>query len=205
MEWIKLFTDLGIFTIAGGFITYLLNNSSNRKLESYKSELEQESKNFQSVLDAKLESYKSELNIKSYKSTKVYEQQLSAIVTLYGYLSELNTSMLILTSAIKPGGSDFDADENKRIDAAANAYNTFNSFFNKNIIFFPDNLVSKIQLLRTEYTSSYTKHTLAFRMKSNSKNTFDEMISASEKVSGEIQDILKQIILDFKNLIGVEE
>lgn len=204
MEWLPLLKELGIFSIAGGFITYLLNNSSNRKLEAYKAELSQEGKNFQASLDAKLEAHKTELRIQSYKSTKVYEQQLAAIIQLHSLLTDLHVAMLALTSPIKQVHSDFNKEEFERISKAADCYNAFIDFFNKSKIFFPADLAGKIQAIQVDYYKSLNKQKIAFEMQSASAFITAEMETATQIVR-EIQNALQELTIEFQNLIGLNK
>ncbi len=63
MEIFNLLRDLGIFGLAMWFIQLLLSKSADRKFETYKTELDYKTREFQSTLDSKLELYRAELNL----------------------------------------------------------------------------------------------------------------------------------------------
>ena len=206
MEWIDLFENVGLFGIASGFITWMLNKSSDRKIELYKAQLELESKNFQLTLDSKLEIHKTELGIQSYKSTKVYEQQLASLVELYKLLSDLNFKMVGLTRTFKQIITDFNTEEQERIKQAAEAGFDFQECYRKNKIFFPKNLTDKIDQIQSEYLTSYNQHVIAYQMGDGDKKfLMDEIKKVNETVSNVIQPMVEEIITDFRILIGVQE
>jgi hypothetical protein len=90
MEIIGLLRDIGILGLAMWFIQHLLTKSADKKFESYKTELDQKTREFQTLLGSKLELYKYKLNLQNYKATQVYEKQLNIFIELHKRLRTMN-------------------------------------------------------------------------------------------------------------------
>lgn len=203
--WIlELLRDLGIFGIAAWSIQFLISKSADRKFETYKRELEQKTREFQAILDSKLELYKVELNLQNYKSTKIYEQQLTIIIDLHKKLVSLNNAMLEMTGWSEVTGMSQEViqqKENEQIENTAKTYNEFISFYQENLIFFPKETVKKIDAIKSEYFSNFHNFTFSKRIKSDF--SFREAVEVSKKVRDVIQPAIEQLVNDFRNILGV--
>lgn len=202
-EILNIFKDIGIFGLAMWFIQHLLSKSADRKLEAYKTELDHQSREFQSTLDGKIELYKAELNLHNYKSTQIYERQLEAIVELYRKLQILHQAMLEMTATIKLIIENANQEEINRIEKATVAYNDFIKFYMENQIFIPHETINKIEKIQKDYFQSYHKYQAIRSV--GGRVSIDEYKTLSDNVSEQIQPALDQLILDFRELIGVEK
>ena len=205
MEIIELLRDIGVFGLALFFIQLLLTKSANRKFHSYKTELDQKTREFQVSLDSKLELYKAELKLQNYKSTQVYERQLNVIIQLHQKLVKLNRSMEEMTTFLNQVIEDGEKEETERIKAAGKDYNDFMDFFQNNKLFIPQSTTEKLEKIRNEYFNSYNDYTFGRKYGIKSKFTFEKSKKAGDRIKEEVQPATKQIIIDFKDLIGLEE
>lgn len=206
---LELLRDLGIFGLAMWFIQLLLSKSADRKFEMYKNELDQKTREFQALLDSKMELYKIELNLQNYKSTKIYEQQLSIIIDLHRKLRDLNCAMLEMTAGWKEttglSKEEILQKENEQIDSTAKTYNEFMTFYQDNLIFFPQKTVEKIDAIRAEYFSSFHNYTFSKKIGITSELTFKQAVEVSERVREVIQPAVVQLVNDFRNILGVNK
>ncbi len=205
MEIINLFRDLGIFGLAMWFVQMLLSKSADRKFETYKMELDNKTREFQATLDSKMELYKAELNLQNYKSTQVYERQLNVIIDLHKKLIKLTREMHIMTSFMKEVISDAEREEAERVKNAAESYNDFMLFYQDNLIFLPKDTVYKLNGIKDDYWSSHNDYTFGRRYGSANEYTFSLLKEAGNRVREKIQPAVEQLVLDFKQLIGVEK
>ena len=204
MEIINLLRDLGIFGLAMWFIQLLLTKSADRKFETYKTELDHKTREFQATLDTKMELYRAELNLQNYKSTKVYERQLNVIIDLHKKLTRLNREMQTMTAFMKPVINDAEQEETERIKNAGDAYNDFMHFFQDNLIFIPKHTVDKLNIIRDDYWSSFNDYTFGRNYGIRDKFTYEKSKEAGDRVREKTQPAVDQLITDFRQLIGVE-
>lgn len=203
----KLIGDLGVFGLALWFIQMLLSKSADRKFERYKTELDQKSREFQLFLDTKLETYKIELNLQNYKATKVYEQQLNIIIDLHKKLTVLSNKMAIIPVVLMKNITEkTNETEKKEIDTVSEAmiaYDNFLSFYQDNLMFFPQNIVDKINNITGEYSRNF----ISYVSKKGTENeiTFQQAFESGEKITNEIKQALDLLTHEFKNLLGVEK
>jgi len=205
MEIINLLRDLGIFGLAMWFIQLLLTKSADRKFETYKTELDHKTREFQATLDSKMEVYRAELNLQNYKSTQVYERQLNVIIDLHKKLTRLNREMQIMTAFIKQIIKDAEQEETDRIKNAGEAYNDFMLFYQDNLIFIPKHTVDKLNIIRDDYWSSFNDYTFGCNYGIRDKFTWEKSKEAGDKVKEKIQPAVDQLVTDFRQLIGFEK
>jgi len=204
MEVLELLRDLGIFGLAMWFIQLLISKSADRKFESYKTELDHKTREFQTTLDGKLELYRAELNLQNYKSTQVYERQLNVIIDLHKKLIKLNREMQIMTAILKPVIKDADQEETERINSAGEAYNDFMIFYRDNLIFIPKDTIDKLDAIRDDYWSSLNDYSFGHNYGIKDKFTFEKSIEAGKRLREKIQPAVDQLISDFRKLMGTE-
>jgi len=132
---IKVFGDLGIFAIAAFFIQKVIENSANKRLEEFKSTL--------SIIQS--------------KQTSLHNKRLIIIEKLYGKLVDLNTSMAVLINPLKQTAKDksFEEYEKELTEKAGLSYNAFNSFYQKNKIYFNENTNRLIDEILDEFNKAF--------------------------------------------------
>lgn len=204
MEYINLFKELGIFSIAMFFIQLILSKSADRKFEAYKMELDQRSKAFQNNLDTNLQLFKARMDLENFKSTKVYERQLNVIVDLHKKLVNLNMSMNEMTALFKQVRESFEKEDEERIQHVNASYNEFLRFYEEHKIFLPDNTISSLEKIRADYFSIFLDYTHGKQYGSMDKEARLKMSMTSERMKNDIQPSLKLLIDDFRYLLGPE-
>jgi hypothetical protein len=204
MGILNLLRDFGIFGLAMWFIQLLLTKSADRKFESYKTEIDHKTREFQVTLDSKMELYKAELNLQNYKSTQIYERQLNAIIDLHKKLIKLNREMQEMTIFMKAIVKDAESEETERIRKAGESYNEFILFYQDNLIFIPKKTVEQLESIRSDYFNSYHDYTFGRSFEKKDQFTYEMSKEAGNRVKEKIQPALNQLLVDFRHLIGVE-
>jgi hypothetical protein len=206
-EILDLLRDLGVFGLAMWFIQMLLSKSADKKVESYKAELDQKTKEFQFFLDSKIESYKIELVLQNYKATKVYEQQLNIIIELHRKLTKLNSNMAIISVVLmKDIIEKTDETERKVQDKLASAIITYDdllSFYQNNLIFIPQSIIDLISNVLGEYSRNITSY--IERRGTENDITFQQALESSQKIISETKQAIDLLTFEFKSLLGVEK
>lgn len=206
-EIFDLFRDLGIFGLAMWFIQMLLTKSADKKVEKYKTELEQRTKEFQFLLDSKLETYKIELTLQNFKATKVYEQQLTIIIELHRKLTILNRNMAVISVVLMNDIIEKTDISGKKVDdqfaSTIVAYDDFLSFYQNNLIFIPQYIIDKISKILNEYS----RDIIGFMKQRGTADdiTFQQALEASHKISNEMKQAIDLLSQEFKSLLGVEK
>jgi hypothetical protein len=206
MDILFLMRDIGIFGLAMWFIQLVISKSADRKFESYMTELDHKTREFQNTLDTKVELFKAELNIQSFKRTKVYERQLEMIIELHKRLVILNEKMKDMTSVVKSVVEDLDEEERKRISDAREAYHNFLRFFYDNTIFIPRITEISIHKIKDDYFESFVEYTFAQKLKeagSKLNITFEKTQQSVTRINEVIEPALELLAEDFRTLLGV--
>ena len=205
MDILELLRDIGVFGLAMWFIQLIISKSADRKFESYKTELDHKTREFQATLDTKMELYRAELTLQNYKATQIYERQLNAIIDLHKKLVTLNNAMREMTVFMKPVIKDAEQEENERIKKAGEAYNDFMLFYQDNKIFIPQDTVDQLEKVRNDFFSSYMDYTFGQRFGISDKFSFEKAKEAGDRVQQTVQPAVDQLVSDFRELIGIEK
>src|SRR5690606_14194835 len=118
----------------------------NQELESYKSKLEQQNKDFQHKLDLKL----NEFNI---QFSKLHQDRAEVVKELYHRIVELQSAMTVFTRRIHPIIKDAAKEKQERIDRVNEALMGFVNLYMPNRIYFDKDLAKKLDDLSNEYWS----------------------------------------------------
>tara|TARA_B110000046_G_C12799648_1_gene316643 strand:- start:88 stop:663 length:576 start_codon:yes stop_codon:yes gene_type:complete len=186
---IKIGSEIGIFAIAAFFIQKLIEKSANKRLEEFKSTL--------SLLQS--------------KQTSLHNKRLEIIEELYNKLVELNNAMAILTNPLKQTNKDFEEYEKELTENASSNYNSFNSFYQKNKIYFKENTNEIIdEILNGFHTAFWDYNQFNFYKQTGVTNQ-DDIIKSRKKmrdsyisVKDEIPKVRKKLEDEFRKLLGVE-
>jgi len=186
---IKIASDLGIFAIAAFFIQKLIEKSANKRLEEFKSTL--------SVLQS--------------KQTSLHNKRLEIIEELYSKLVELNNSMAILTNPLKQTNKDFEEYEKELTENASSSYNSFNSFYQKNKIYFNENTNKIIDEILNGFHTAFWDYNQFNFYKNTGVTDREEIIKSRKKmmdsyksVKDEIPKVRKKLEEEFRKLLSVE-
>lgn len=186
---IKIFTDLGFFAIAAFFIQKIIENSANKRLEEFKSTL--------SVIQS--------------KQTSLHNKRLKIIEELYEKLVDLNSTMAVLTSPLKQTTKDFKEYEKELTEKASSSFNDFNSFYQKNKIYFNENTNQIIdEILNGFHKAFWDYHQFNF-YKDTGVTEREHIIEARQKmtdayksVQNEIPKVRKKLEDEFRKLLNVD-
>jgi len=207
MEIVGILKDIGIFGLAMWFIQHILNKSADRKFETHKMELDQKTREFQTSLDCKLESYKIEMNLQNYKTTKIYEQQLTVIIEFHKKLTKLiQETVLLQVSLMKTMSENNEETTQKEIKQAANTcivYDDFSHFFKDNFLFIPNKTADKVNDILKKCSSVFINY--VSRRETNNDFTFQQVKNDIQIFVDEMQQAQALLNLDFKKLLGVEK
>ncbi|WP_347156432.1 hypothetical protein [Pontibacter chitinilyticus] len=204
MAVFELLRDIGVFGLAMWFIQNLLSKSADRKFESYKTELDHKSREFQLDLDARLEQQKYELTLHNFKATQVYEKQLSVIDELYKKLILLNSDMQEMTAALQLVIEDPEKEEQERIKKAGTAYEAFLQFYTQNKLYIPKTAIAKIENVRNDFFDSYWDYTFRRGAAPGEAFTYERAKAAGVRIKENIQPAINQLEDEFRQLLGVD-
>ena len=203
------------------FVEYFFNKTIELKkfelgknLESHRQFIEQENKLIQLSLDKNLENYKSKLEVLKLEFqvqlSQLYTKRYEIIAELYKHLSELNASLLDMTSSIHPIIADAEKEEKERIDRANNAFYHFSTHYIPNKIFFPKAISDKLDHIQKFHWSKswdyqYIRNEVLRKNIPHEtwKEFFGKSIELSQKVREEIPVLLEEIETEFRQLLGV--
>jgi hypothetical protein len=186
---IKIGSEIGIFAIAAFFIQKLIEKSANKRLEEFKSTL--------SLLQS--------------KQTSLHNKRIEIIEELYNKLVELNNAMAILTNPAKQTNKDFEEYEKELTENASSSFNSFNSFYQKNKIYFRENTNEIIDEILTGFNNAFWDYNEFNFYKKSGVTNQDEIIKSRKKmrdsyisVKDEIPKVRKKLEDEFRKLLGVE-
>ncbi|MBL7968052.1 MAG: hypothetical protein JNK09_13715 [Prolixibacteraceae bacterium] len=206
MKIIELLRDIGIFGLVMWFIQMLLSKSANRQFESYKNELTNTTIEHQALLDSKLELYKTELNLQNYKTTKIYEQQLSIIIELHKKLLSLNQEMAIMAIYIMKNvaepSSKTQENESSQVAKTILLYDSFVKYYQENVLFIPQNTADKIEKISKKYSTDLLNYVT--KTETSKDFAFNQAKEVSERLTNDIKEAIDQLKVDFRKLLGVE-
>ena len=124
---------------------------------------------------------------------------------------ELNNAMAILTNPLKQTNKDFEEYEKELTENASSNYNSFNSFYQKNKIYFKENTNEIIdEILNGFHTAFWDYNQFNFYKQTGVTNQ-DDIIKSRKKmrdsyisVKDEIPKVRKKLEDEFRKLLGVE-
>ena len=180
----------GIIFFGKQFIEYFFNKT----IELKKAELEQQNKNFQHQLDAKLQ----EFNI---KFSNLHNERANVIKELY-------LKMLILQSSI----NDILKIDRKHVDntllnSFSNSFGDLKKYYLPNKIYFSEELALKIDSLILEYAKfaeDFTNILLESKKELTHQSNDENWSNIYEKSKSFSNDINKELIKDFREILGVK-
>lgn len=178
----------------------LKKNELNLDFEKYKSEIEQQNKNFQHSLDTRL----NEFNI---RFSELHQERAKIIKELYYKLIELHSAMYDFTRRAHLIYEDAEKESKQRIDRFNKAWHDFNGFFLPNKIFFSKTLADKINTLSMTYRNTgidfaYSKEDLKER--EFYKESFEKIKKISNEVETSFGELIEDIGDEFRRILGVE-
>lgn len=224
VKWIDFFRELGINTggsvlllIVIGFfgkqlITYFFSENIelkkmelNKDLEKHKQGLLSQTEQYKLSLNMALESHRSELTLLNTKYSRIHEKQLTIMAELYKYIVEVDQTFRAMTATVKEIYENAEKEEQERVQAAIQAYNTYLIYLSHNKIFFSEKIVALLDSLRDKYLDSYHDYTFPKRFGIDDVDTkIEHFKSALNTVREQIPEVLKQLEIEFRELLSVK-
>ena len=166
--------------------------------------------NYKFILDKDLESHKANLQIIGLEHqisyNKLHEERGQSIKELYSLLVDLQNNLKYYTSIFQ--GPDWTTDQ-EREKNSIDTFNKLSNYFQKNRIYYPDNICLLVDELLPNCWEIIVKMSLA-KNKGLDASTGTERIEAKDKwliinkiVETEIEDAKNKIEKEFKKLLGV--
>lgn len=211
MTWINLLRDLGVFTIVAYIIQRIIDNSSNRKLEKYKQELDFTIRGYQLTLDRDLVRYKSDLNLHLSRQTSLHEKRLTIIDEMYKKLVQLDSTMRAMTG-IHVVVEDGEKEQQERVNKAQEAFADYNNYFLFHKLYFNKATSELLESIRKEYFSANWDFFELKRMQSFTggqlskegfKESYTKVQDASKRIREDIPKTLEILEDEFRKLLGV--
>lgn len=201
---LRAFIEVVIFGIAAYFIKSLIDNSTTRKIEAYKSSLDKDMRQFQSNLEQKLNEHKTMLEMITYKYSKYHDKRLEVLSSVYSKLADLHFFMQQLTAIIKLERENFDAEERARLEDTMRAFTDFRDYFTRNRIFINRELCEKLNELRVKYYNALFDYTYS---KDHRDNEISAHLSKSVQIAinKTIPDLLSGLEDEFRGVISVDD
>ncbi|MAX70453.1 MAG: hypothetical protein CMC76_05025 [Flavobacteriaceae bacterium] len=210
MEIIK---DLGIITIVGGLIAFIIRSFIGKyfdqKAKNFELELSNKSDLYKSELEKQSQKYKSDLDIHLTKVSRFHEKRLETISDLYKLIVDVRINLGNLTSTLgmSTGDQQKDAElkEQRKTDAGK-SYDEFRDYYDKKRIFIPENTCKLIDKLKSESFSVLSDYHFKERHYGNEDTLFSREIlkEMNEKTRETIPSILKELESDFRKTVDVE-
>lgn len=203
MSWNEIIQNLGLFTIASAFISWVIKKMGehflDRRFKSYEKELQIKSEEYKLELDKKLEQYKTELSFAQLKRERLHNKRSEILEQLYVRIVSLDFAMKELTAIFKQVESDFDKEEQERINKAGNAYNDFLKYYRIHKLYFSDSTTKILDDLTSKFFDSLWNYTVTKRTNITDPQMIKE---AYKKMNEDIPKVLKDIEFDFKGYLS---
>lgn len=210
MEIIK---DLGIITIIGGLIAFLIRSFIGKyfdqKAKNFELELKNKSELYKSELEKQSQKYKSDLDIRLTKASRFHEKRLDTISDLYKLIVDVRINLANLTSTfvMSTGNEEKDAElKEQRKTGAGKSYDEFRDYYDKKRIFIPEDTCELIDKLKSESFSVLSDYHFREIHYGNMYSEFSHKIlkEMNEKTRETIPSILKELESDFRSTVDVE-
>ena len=175
----------------------------NHDFEKFKSDIDQQNRNFQHSLDTRL----NEFNI---KYSKLHEERAEVIKELYVRLIELQTAMLDYT---RRGQSVRDGEEIKdaRLQRVNKALFDYNSFYIPRKIFFSSEITNKLNNLAQEYWDKGWDYSFIITQLKNGnypadihKEYYEKIKTINTTVQNDFSKLIEELENEFRKLLGVD-
>jgi len=176
----------------------------NQDLELYKSKLNQESKNFQNLLDIKLNQF----NI---QFSKLHQDRAEVIKGLYYRLIELQSAMIDFTARGNSVSKNTQKEKLQRAERANNAFKDFINFYMPNKIYFEKELADILDKVSSEYWNKGADFAAMSEELEESKLPRDLYLDnrkrikeISEIVKNEYPKVIAELENEFREMLGVK-
>ena len=209
INWGEILGNVSVYALLIGAASWVAKALGEQFLKirfrAYEKELEGKSAEFKAQLDRSLEQFRAELQLANTKDSRLHEKRMLVLESLYQKIVSLNAALKEMTATLKFIHADADQEEDERIKAASQAYDTFIKYYTENKIFFSLESCAQLDALRNSYFDSMQKYSASgFLLEGNSmRPDFGKAQVASEIVRKSIPVVMQNIEKDFRQLLGV--
>lgn len=174
-----------------------IKNEYDQKLETHKSQLK-------SQTDIEIEKLKSSLSIaaamQSVKFSKLHNDRAEVIAETYSLLKNVYLTMNDYMKMFEPAG---DKPREERREIAVKAHNEFHNYYPQKLIYLPALTAEKLESINKELVLIFNKFTFSVDLQQGAGDA-DKWIKLHEEMNGEMQETLKGLENEFRNLLGDE-
>jgi predicted PurR-regulated permease PerM len=115
---LELIKNLGIFTIIGGLIAFIIRSFINKyfdkRIKEFELDLSNKAELYKAELEKESQKYKSELDIHFSKVSRFHEKRLEIISELYNKVVDLRQNLTNLTSTLIFSSGDEQKDDEEK-------------------------------------------------------------------------------------------
>jgi hypothetical protein len=210
VNWGEIVGNVSVYALLIGAASWVAKALGEQFLKmrfrAYEKELEGKSIEFKAQLDRSLEQFRAELQLANTKDSRLHEKRMLVLENLYQRIVSLNAALKDMTATLKFIHADADLEEEERIKAAAQAYESFLTYYTANKIFFSLESCAQLDALRNSYFDSmHTYSASGFSLENEYfRPDFAKAQIASEIVRKSIPVVMQNIEKDFRQLLGVK-
>lgn len=205
----EIFTALSVSILGTGLINFIFRTwISERIKNTIKSEYDQKLETHKAILksqsDVEIERLKSQLALigieHQIKFSKLHEIRAEVVAETYEKLKDLHHKLGEYVQIFEPAGGK---PKNERRQSAYESHETFRSYFQTKLIFFPKPTADKLEKINRDLVRAFNNFTFGVEMAPQTGgNPAEKWMEVFEAVTGEISDALIEIEAEFRELLG---
>ena len=208
----EILESLGIVTIIGGLLTWLIKslgqNFINKNFSAYKLQLENQSNLYKNELNQALEKFKAELNLISEKATKLHSKRLERIEKIYELIINFQNDMTWLVSARVVTGmtqKEIQEQEFEQTKKAEKSGAELFNYYEKNKLYFNKDTCELLEEILKLLKDSYTDFSMKYIFGTMSAEfEIEKTKRVSENIKDKVPKIKIELENNFREIIGVE-
>lgn len=201
MDLIQLLKDLGIFTVMGVALTYLLKTLGkhfmDQNIEIHKMQLNQQ-----------LESHKAELELLNVKQSRLHDKRIETIQELYEKLTEFYVDLDTLIRWKNVTGLSEQEIKKQQFEEANKTFESgskFSRYYLMNKLYFSKEMCVTIDEIIKEMRSCQYDLTIQYQwMNLSAELQMNSFTQAKEKLEKDVPMLKEQIETNFREILGVE-
>ena len=205
----QIFTTLMVSILGTGLINFIFRTwISERIKNAIKSEYDQKLETHKAILksqsDVEIERLKSQLALvgieHQIRFSKLHEMRAEIVADTYEKLKDLHYKLGEYVQIFEPAGGK---PKNERRQSAYDSHETFRSYFQTKLIFFPKATADKLEKINQDLVRAFNNFAFGVEMAPQmGGNPAEKWIEVFEAVTGEIRDALAEIEVEFRELLG---
>jgi len=207
----QLFASASVSVALSGLLIWITKSWISARLQqAIKSEYEQKLETHKAQLkaqsDVELEKLRSRLSISAIEHevrfSRLHEKRAEVIAQTYTLLKNLYLRLANYVKVFEPAG---ESPKEHRRKEAADAHQTFRSYYTTRLIFLPKATASKLEDIDSQLVKTLNEFALSVEMSQNaSGDSIKKWMQIFDRVNGEIKDALGELEDELRRLIGDE-